>query len=113
MKWTFKQANLIPLLLVVYITKNFFRPDLFFDFGVISVLIGALLFKIKLDKETLNREDEIFEKLSKFEKDIVSIKTAYDTEAKSLNDKISGINLMYQQASNKQKENVFGGWHNK
>ena len=111
MKGIFKQSNLIPLLLVVYIGKNFIIPAPLFDFGLISVLTIALLFKLRLDKEELNQEAKLFEKIDALEHQIAEnkgvlehkiseTKKEYDTEAKLLKDKISGVSLMYQKQVN-------------
>lgn len=105
----FKQANLIPLLLIIYIGKNFILPNLLFDFGIITVLSYLFMTKLQLDKTELNQEKKIFAQIDALELKISEIKKEYDEEAASLKNKISGVNLLYQKQNVKIKEKVPNG----
>ena len=69
MKKIFNLSNLIPLLLVVYITKSFIMPPSFFDFGVISLMSFGFFYKLKLDKQIQEDKDVILKMVSSYKED--------------------------------------------
>ncbi len=70
MKKIFKLSNLIPILLVVYITKSFITGSSFFDFGIIALMSLSFLYKLKLDKEAISDKDELISIITQLKEEV-------------------------------------------
>ncbi len=100
MKKIFTLSNLIPLLLVVYITKSFIAGPSFFDFGVILLMSISFNIKLKHDKDQYTDKKEILDKIKdleeKYEKDFKEFGFVNDSRFNELEDKVSKNNIGVQ-----------------
>ena len=125
MKKIFKLSNLIPLLLVVYITKSFIVGASFFDFGVISLMSASFLYKLRLDKETLSDKEELYAIITQLKEEVnekiddrqEEVHKRMDTLQKEQNNdrlanesKFSTLNLGMQRQPKTSQERASYGW---
>jgi hypothetical protein len=124
-KKIFKLSNLIPLLLVVYITKSFITGSSFFDFGVIALMSASFLYKLRLDKEIISDKEELIAIITQLKEEvnekIEGAEKGYharmDTLQKEQNNdrlanegKFSTLNLGMQRQPKANQERTSYGW---
>lgn len=124
MKKIFKLSNLIPLTLVVYITKSFIKEPMFFDYIVVFLMSISFLYKLKLDKDEITDKDKLIESIShleeeskrkleefeqRYEEKIVEIRNIQNNDRLAAETKFSTLNLgMQRQQKNPQEKNSYG-----
>ena len=117
MKKIFRLSNLIPLLLVVYITKSFITEPSFFDFGIITLMSFGFLYKLKLDVQIQEDKDIILKMISSYKEDTLDMITQFEENYKKdfkevgciqaanrqeIETKLSTLNLALQNRMTKQ-----------
>lgn len=123
-KKIFKLSNLIPLTLVVYITKSFIKEPMFFDYIVVFLMSISFLYKLKLDKDEITDKDKLIESIShleeeskrkleefeqRYEEKIVEIRNIQNNDRLAAETKFSTLNLgMQRQQKNPQEKNSYG-----
>lgn len=116
MKKIFKLSNLIPLLLVVYITKSFIVSPSLFDFGVIFLMSLSFIYKLKSDKDELSDKEELEDIISqldtKVNDKILELQKIVNDDRLAAENKFSTLNLGLKQQSitKKQPNKVYNGW---
>ena len=114
MKQHLKLSNLIPLLLVVYITKSFIVGSSFFDFGVIVLMSGLFLSTIKMSRDELSDKEELKSIISQLEENVNNkcdeLKKIQDNDRLAAESKFSTINLGVQRQSKQTKDKAYNGW---
>lgn len=129
MKKIFKMSNLIPLLLVVYITKSFIQQPGIFDIIVVGLMSVSFLYKLKLDSNMISDKEELNTSISQFEEKIkekmdliekkneeqyFELKKAQDNDRMAAESKFSTLNLGVQRQSRTgQEKGTTYGWGNK
>ena len=114
MKKIFKLSNLIPLLLVVYITKSFITEPTLFDFGVIFLMSISFVKKLMMDKEIISDKEDLKAIISQLEE---KVNNKYDELTKIQNNdrlaadsKFSTLNLGVQRQTRQPKDKAYNGW---
>ena len=114
MKKIFKLSNLIPLLLVVYITKSFITGSSFFDFGVIALMSLSFLYKLKLDKDVLSDKDKLIAIITQTNKDVNErmdiLQKQQHNDRLANESKFSTLNLGMQRQPKPNQERSSYGW---
>ena len=114
MKKIFKLSNLIPLLLVVYITKSFITGSSFFDFGVIALMSLSFLYKLKLDKDVLSDKDKLIAIITQTNKDVNErmdiLQKQQHNDRLANESKFSTLNLGMQLQPKTTQERSSYGW---
>lgn len=114
MKKIFKLSNLIPLLLVVYITKSFITEPTYFDFGVIFLMSISFVKKLSMDKEIISDKEDLKAIISQLEENVNSkydeLKKMQDNDRLAADNKFSTLNLGVQRQSKQQKDKTYNGW---
>ena len=112
MKKIFIMSNLIPLLLVVYITKSFIMGASFFDFGIISLMSLSFLYKLKLDQSKFEETEELKAIISQLEvkvnERLDKLQKTQDNDRLAAEGKFSTLNLGMQQQPKPRAKETYG-----
>lgn len=117
MKKIFKMSNLIPFILVVYLTKSFIVSPSIFDFGVIFLMSISFIYKLKSDKDELSDKEELDDIISQLDKKVndklSELQKTVNEDRLAAENKFSTLNLgLKQQTITKKPERSNYGWGN-
>ena len=114
MKNLLKMSNLIPLILLVYISKSFIVTPTPFDFGIAALMSLSFLYKLKLDKDVLSDKDELKAIIAQFEEKvnekIDKVQKSQDSDRLAAESKFSTLNLGLQRSGKASQEKATYGW---
>ena len=117
MKRILRLSNIIPLTLVLFISKSFVVEPSAFDFGIIALMSLLFLYKLSIDKQITEDKDAIIKKVAdyqestlskiaqfeeQYKKDFKEIGYIQDANRKEIESKLSTLNLALQPRATKQ-----------
>lgn len=114
MKNILRLSNIIPFLLVVYITKGFIVPPSLYDFGIILIMSVSFLYKLKLDKESISYREELEGIISQLENNVNDkvdkLQKIQDKDRLYAEGKFSTLSLNMQHKGIQSTEKGSYGW---